>query len=166
MPRIDDALDTFPRAEYFTSPDLRSVDWQVPMHEADKEKTAFAPPDGLDKFTVMPFGLCNAPATFERMIDTALGALKKRTCLCYLDDIVVFSSDFAYYLHHLDEVFTWLANAGLQVNTKTCRFARKSIEVLGRVVSKDEIGPEPGKINAVQHFARPTRLKDLRNFLQ
>lgn len=88
------------------------------MQEADKEKTAFAPPDGLGKFTVMPFGLSNAPATFERMIDTVLCTLKERTCLCYLDDIAVFSSAFADHLHHLDEVFKWLANAGLQLNTK------------------------------------------------
>lgn len=88
------------------------------MNETDKEKTAFATPDGLYEFNVMPFGLCNAPATFERMIDNVLRGLKWKTCLCYLDDIVIFSSNFSQHLHRLDEVLKCLANAGLQINTK------------------------------------------------
>ena len=129
MPRIDDALDSLQGAEYFSSLDLRSGYWQIPMHEDDKEKTAFSTPDGLYEFNVMPFGLCNAPATFERMIDTVLRGLKWKTCLCYLDDIVIFSSTFHQHLQRLDEVLTCLANAGLQLNTKKCRFASKTISV-------------------------------------
>lgn len=125
MPRIDDALDSLQGAEYFSSLDLRSGYWQIPMHEADKEKTAFATPDGLYEFNVMPFGLCNAPATFERMIDTVLRGLKWKTCLCYLDDIVIFSSTFAQHLQRLDEVLTCIANAGLQLNTKKVSFCKQ-----------------------------------------
>lgn len=165
MPRIDDALDTLQGAEYFSSLDLRSGYWQIPMHESDKEKTAFATPDGLFEFNVMPFGLCNAPATFERMIDTVLRGLKWKTCLCYLDDIVIFSSSFSQHLERLDEVLTCLAKAGLQLNTKKCRFASRSIKVLGHVVSKLGIEPDPDKVAAVLHFPRPTALKDLRSFL-
>lgn len=106
MPRIDDALDTLQGAEYFSSLDLRSGYWQIPMNEADKEKTAFATPDGLYEFNVMPFGLCNAPATFERMIDNVLRGLKWKTCLCYLDDIVIFSSTFKEHLQRLAQVLT------------------------------------------------------------
>lgn len=165
MPRIDDALDCLQGAEYFSSLDLRSGYWQIPMHESDKEKTAFATPDGLYEFNVMPFGLCNAPATFERMIDTVLHGLKWKTCLCYLDDIVIFSSSFAEHLRRLDEVLTCLANAGLTLNTKKCHFARKSIKVLGHVVSKDGIRPDPDKISAVANFPRPEQQKALRSFL-
>lgn len=118
MPRIDDALDTLQGAEYFSSLDLRSGYWQIPMNEADKKKTAFATPDGLYEFNVMPFGLCNAPATFERMIDNVLRGLKWKTCLCYLDDIVIFSSTFKEHLQRLDQVLTCLSNAGLQLNAK------------------------------------------------
>lgn len=93
MPRIDDALDSLQGVE-FSSLDLRSGYWKIPMHEADKNKTVFATPDGLYKFNVMPFGLCNAPATYECMIDALLRSLKWKTCLCYLDDIVIFSTTF------------------------------------------------------------------------
>lgn len=165
MPRIDDALDTLQGAEYFSSLDLRSGYWQIPMHEADKEKTAFATPDGLYEFNVMPFGLCNAPATFERMIDNVLRGLKWKTCLCYLDDIVIFSRTFEEHLLRLDEILTCLSKAGLQLNTKKCKFASKSIKVLGHVVSQDGIRPDPDKINAVLNFPRPQRQKELRSFL-
>lgn len=165
MPRIDDALDSLQGAEYFSSLDLRSGYWQIPMHESDKEKTAFATPDGLYEFNVMPFGLCNAPATFERMMDTVLRGLKWKTCLCYLDDIVIFSSTFSQHLQRLDEVLTCLARAGLQLNTKKCRFASKTIKVLGHIVSKDGIRPDPDKLTAVMNFPRPLHQKDLRSFL-
>lgn len=165
MPRIDDALDCLQGAEYFSSLDLRSGYWQIPMKEADKEKTAFATPDGRYEFNVMPFGLCNAPATFERMIDHVLRGLKWRTYLCYLDDIVIFSSSFTQHLKRLDEVLTCLANAGLQLNTKKCRFATRSIKVLGHVVSNEGIRPDPEKIAAVIDFPRPQQQKALRSFL-
>lgn len=102
LPRIDDALDSLQGAEFFSSLDLRSGYWQVPMAEADRAKTAFITPDGLYEFNVMPFGLCNAPATFERMMDSILRGLKWKTCLCYLDDIVVFSPDFDTHLRRLE----------------------------------------------------------------
>lgn len=165
MPRIDDALDCLQGAEYFSSIDLRSGYWQIPMHESDKEKTAFSTPDGLYEFNVMPFGLCNAPATFERLMDTVLRGLKWRTCLCYLDDVVIFSSTFPQHLERLNEVLTCLANAGLQLNTKKCRFASKTIKVLGHVVSKEGIQPDPDKITAVLNFPRPLQQKALRSFL-
>lgn len=165
MPRIDDALDTLQGAQYFSSLDLRSGYWQIPMHEADKDKTAFATPDGLYEFNVMPFGLCNAPATFERMIDTVLRGLKWKTCLCYLDDIVIFSSTFRQHLERLDVVLTCLSNAGLQLNTKKCHFASKNIKVLGHLVSKDGVRPDPDKVAAVLRFPRPANQKQLRSFL-
>lgn len=87
LPRIDDALDCLQGAEFFSSLDLRSGYWQVPLADADRPKTAFVTPDGLYEFNVMLFGLCNAPATFERMMDSILRGLKWQICLCYLDDI-------------------------------------------------------------------------------
>lgn len=73
---------------------MKSANWQIAVDERDGEKTAFITPDGLYEFQVMPFGLCNAPATFERMIDNVLGKLKWTSCLCYLDGIVIFGSNF------------------------------------------------------------------------
>ncbi|UYV79931.1 K02A2.6-like [Cordylochernes scorpioides] len=86
---IDDTLDCLRGARFYSSMDLQSGYWQIDVEESDREKTAFITPDGLYEFKVMPFGLCNAPATFERMIDNLLKGLKWTICLCYLDDIIV-----------------------------------------------------------------------------
>lgn len=165
LPRIDDALDCLQGAEYFSSLDLRSGYWQVPMDPADRPKTAFVTPDGLYEFNVMPFGLCNAPATFERMMDNLLRGLKWKTCLCYLDDVVVFSPDFPTHLYRLEQVLQCITEAGLQLNLKKCRFGAKQLAILGHVVSKDGILPDPSKLHAVAEFPKPTSLKELRSFI-
>ncbi|XP_037518187.2 retrovirus-related Pol polyprotein from transposon 17.6 [Rhipicephalus sanguineus] len=165
LPRIDDALDSLQGAEFFSSLDLRSGYWQVPLADADRPKTAFVTPDGLYEFNVMPFGLCNAPATFERMMDSVLRGLKWQICLCYLDDIVVFAPDFATHLERLKHVLTCLKNAQLQLNLKKCRFAARELTILGHVVSKDGILPDPAKLRAVADFPKPTTVKQLRSFV-
>lgn len=165
LPRIDDALDCLQGAEFFSSLDLRSGYWQVPVAELDRPKTAFITPDGLFEFTVMPFGLCNAPATFERMMDNILRGLKWQICLCYLDDIVIFSPDFPTHLLRLERVLKCVADAGLQLNLKKCRFAARQLVILGHVVSKEGVLPDPAKLQAVAQFPRPTTLKELRSFI-
>ncbi|UYV63130.1 hypothetical protein LAZ67_2003234, partial [Cordylochernes scorpioides] len=101
LPRIDDTLDCLRGARFYSSMDLQSGYCQIDVEESDREKTAFITPDGLYEFKVMPFGLCNAPATFERMIDNLLKGLKWTICLCYLDDIIVFSDGFEEHLRRL-----------------------------------------------------------------
>ncbi|UYV71739.1 hypothetical protein LAZ67_9000200, partial [Cordylochernes scorpioides] len=113
LPRIDDKLDCLRGASYYSSMDLRSGYWQIEVDEADREKTAFITPDGLYELEVMPFGLCNAPATFERMMDTLLRGLKWSMCLCYLDDIIVFSPTFDEHFRRLELVLRCLSKAGL-----------------------------------------------------
>ncbi|UYV78418.1 hypothetical protein LAZ67_16001289, partial [Cordylochernes scorpioides] len=98
LPWVDDALDNLSGARYYSSMDLRTGYWQIEVDEHDREKTAFITPDGLYEFRVIPFGLCNAPATFERMMDTVLKGLKWNICLCYLDDIVVYGPSFEEHL--------------------------------------------------------------------
>src|SRR5690606_6787802 len=106
-----------------------------------------------------------APATFERMMDSVLRGLKWNTCLCYLDDILVFSSTFDDHLKRLREVFSALATAGLTLNRKKCHFCESEIKVLGHVVSAAGISPDPDKLAAVQKFPRPTSAKELQSFL-
>lgn len=165
LPRIDDALDCLQDAEFFSSLDLRSGYWQVPMAECDRPKTAFVTPDGLYEFTVMPFGLCNAPATFERMMDSILRGLKWQICLCYLDDVVVFAPDFATHLARLRTILQCLTNASLQLNLKKCHFGARQLTILGHVVSKHGILPDPDKLRAVAEFPKPTTVKELRSFV-
>ncbi|UYV77347.1 hypothetical protein LAZ67_15000588, partial [Cordylochernes scorpioides] len=137
LPRIDDTLDCLQGARFYSSMDLQSGYWQIDLEESDREKTAFITPDGLYEFKVMPFGLCNAPATFERMMDGLLKGLRWTICLCYLDDIVVFSDDFEEHLRRLQLVLGCLRKAGLCLNPGKCRFGAKTITVLGH--KKDSV---------------------------
>ncbi|UYV80895.1 K02A2.6-like, partial [Cordylochernes scorpioides] len=165
LPRIDDTLDCLRGARFYSSMDLQSGYWQIDVEESDREKTAFITPDGLYEFKVMPFGLCNAPATFERMIDNLLKGLKWTICLCYLDDIIVFSDGFEEHLRRLQLVLNCLKKAGLCLNSKKCKFGAKTITVLGHEVSENGIRPDQEKIRAVHDFATPRSLKEVRSFL-
>ncbi|GFW51087.1 retrovirus-related Pol polyprotein from transposon 17.6 [Trichonephila clavipes] len=127
--------------------DLRSGFWQIEIDEADREKTAFITPEGLYEFKVMPFGLCNAPATFERMMDNLLRHFKWTMCLCYLDDIIVFSETFEDHLIRLRLVLKCLQEAGLKLNSK-CLFAAQEVKILGHLVSSNGVRPDPDKIKA------------------
>jgi hypothetical protein len=100
MPRIDDTLGTLAGAKWFSTLDLKSCYWQVDLHP-DKEKTAFSTGQGLWKFTVMPFDLWNAPATFERLMETVLRSLAGESCLVYLDDVIVIGRSFQEHLLNL-----------------------------------------------------------------
>ncbi|GFT00023.1 retrovirus-related Pol polyprotein from transposon 17.6 [Trichonephila clavipes] len=128
--------------------DLRSGYWQIEIDEADREKTAFITPEGLYEFKVMPFGLCNAPATFERMMDNLLRHFKWTMCLCYLDDIIVFSETFEDHLIRLRLVLKCLQEAGLKLNSKKCLFAAQEVKILGHLVSSNGVRPDPDKIKA------------------
>ncbi|UYV71169.1 EPM2AIP1 [Cordylochernes scorpioides] len=105
IPRIDDVMDSLQGSKYFSAIDLKSGYWQVEIEERDKEKTAFTTAHGLYEFNVMPFGLCNAPATFERNMENMLGNLRWQICLCYLDDVIIYSPDFPTHLKRLEPVY-------------------------------------------------------------
>ena len=98
LPRVDDTLDTLAGSVYFTTLDLISGYWQVGVSPGDAEKTAFCTPEGLFEFNVMPFGLCNAPATFQRLMDVVLAGLQWSSCLVYLDDVVIPGKNFEEHL--------------------------------------------------------------------
>ncbi|UYV69751.1 hypothetical protein LAZ67_7000606 [Cordylochernes scorpioides] len=165
LPRIDDTLDSLKGAKFYSSIDLRSGYWQIEVDEADREKTAFITPDGLYEFLVMPFGLCNAPATFERMMDKILKGLKWTMALCYLDDIVVYSKSFNEHLHRLEIILQCLDKAELRLNPKKCLFGTKRIRVFGHLVDSKGIYPDPEKIEAIAKFPTPKSITDVRSFI-
>lgn len=165
LPRIDDSLDRLRNARYFSSLDLRSGYWQIEVDERDREKTAFITPDGLYEFKVLPFGLCSAPATFQRMMDTVLGGLKWKSCLVYLDDVVVFSETFEEHLVRLREIFEAIRSAQLSLKPEKCHFAYEELKFLGHVVSYEGVRPDPDKTAAVASFPIPTDKKTIRRFL-
>ncbi|UYV74773.1 hypothetical protein LAZ67_12000923 [Cordylochernes scorpioides] len=165
LPRIDDTLDCLRGASYYSSMDLRSGYWQIEVDEADREKTAFITPDGLYEFKVMPFGLCNAPATFERMMDTLLRGLKWSMCLCYLDDIIVFSPTFDEHVRRLELVLRCLSKTGLVLNPDKCLFGTKRLSIFGHLVDGEGVHPDPAKVDAMSKFPTPKTLTDVRSFI-
>ena len=163
LPRIDDILDTLGGAQYFSSLDLASGYWQVPIDPASIPKTAFTTHHGLYEFVRMPFGLCNAPATFQRLMRTVLAGLD--WCSAYLDDILIVSTTFEEHLERLQEVLTRLRTAGLRLKPQKCHLFTAEVRFLGHVISKDGIRPDPAKTERVKEFPHPTDVASLRQFL-
>ena len=166
LPRIDDALSRLEKTTIFSIMDLQAGFWQLDVHPNSKEeKTAFITPDGLWQFKKMPFGLCKSPASFQRMMDIVLSGLKWRSCLVYLDDVIVFSETFEEHLQRLGDVLTAIGKAGLRLKISKCSFGETSIQMLGHVVDKDGVRPDPEKIRAVIGFPRPTDVKSIQSFV-
>jgi hypothetical protein len=165
LPRIDDMLDTFQKSEWFTSLDLVSGYFQVEMEERDIEKTAFITNEGLYEYTVMPFGLCNAPATFQRMMHMVLGDLIYTKAPVYIDDVNVHSKTFEQHLQDLEEVFDRIRKANLKLSLEKCHFCFQEIKFLGYIVGKDGIKVDMEKIEKVQKFPRPGNVSELRSFV-
>ncbi|UYV78594.1 hypothetical protein LAZ67_16002094, partial [Cordylochernes scorpioides] len=165
IPRIDEVMDTLQGSTHFSAKYLRSGYWQVEVEERDKEKTAFTTAHGLYEFNVMPFGLCNAPATFERNMENMLGNLRWQICLCFLDDVIIYSPDFPTHLKRLEAVFRCFRESNLRLNDKKCRFAFEELEILGYITSKHGIKPAEHNIKAVRNFPRPKKVKEVQSFL-
>ena len=165
LPRIDDTLDALGGAQWFTTLDLASGYWQVEVNSADREKTAFATPDGLYQFRVMPFGLCNAPSTFQRLMERVLQGLHWSSCLVYLDDIIIYSKTIGEHLTRLAEVFLRLREAKLKIKPSKCHLLRKSIHYLGHVVSRNGVETDPTKIKCIVQWPAPSNTKELKQFL-
>ena len=165
LPRIDDSLDALSGAKWFSTLDLRSGYWQVEMEDTDKEKTAFSMGSGLYEFNVLPFGLCNAPATFQRLMEQVLRGLHWQTCLIYIDDIIIFSSTPEEHFQRLREVFDRLRMAGLRLKPSKCELLSREVRYLGHIVSDKGVSTDSSKIEAVQSWPTPTTIKQLRGFL-
>ena len=166
LPRIEDALSRLEGARYFSILDMQAGYWQVGLEDKDKEKTAFITGDGLYQFNVMPFGLSNAPATFQRMMDVLLAGLKWNNCLVYLDDIVIFSETIPEHLSRQETILLRFQKAGLKLKLRKCSFLSTCLKVLGYIVSGLGLLPDPMKISAVQNFPTPSKcLKDVQSFV-
>ena len=165
LPRIDDTIDALGGARYFSTLDLASGYWQIPIAERDKEKTAFVANNKLYQFNVMPFGLCNAPATFQRLMDTILRNLSWKYCLVYLDDIIVFSADFATHVKRLGAVMTALQNANLKLQPNKCKFAMQEVDYLGFNISADGLQPDRRNIKSILDMAEPKSKDEVRRCL-
>ena len=165
LPRIDDTLDALGGARYFSTIDLASGYWQVAVNPRDKEKTAFLTQYGLYQFKVMPFEMCNAPATFQRLMERVLAGLHWTSCLVYLDDIIVFSHTVHEQLQQLRDVLVHLRDAGLKVNPTKCHLLQSRVSYLGHVISDQGISTDPEKVKCITDWPVPTSQKQLQCFL-
>ena len=163
LPRINDLLDQLGKSKYYTTLDLVSGYWQIRVHANGQEKTAFATHQGLYEFRVMPFGVMNAPAVFQRLMQRVLSGLQFISV--YLDDVIVYSETLTEHVSHLRIVFERLRTAGLKLNPAKCRFVCDEVEYLGHLITPAGLKPSERNLSAVREFQVSTNLKHLRQFL-
>ena len=163
LPRIDEMLDKLHNATIFTTLDLQSGYWQIPIVEEDKEKTAFSAGQGLYEFNVMPFGLTGAPATFQRCMNYLL--MDVSHTMVYIDDIIVYSTTFEEHLTDLEKVLNVLKQNGLKLKPSKCEWVKAKVTFLGHVVSAEGMTPDPENIAKVKNFPVPKSIKEIQRFV-
>ncbi|XP_036433704.1 uncharacterized protein LOC118812695 [Colossoma macropomum] len=164
-PKIDDALDCLAGSKWFSVLDLRSGYYQIAMAEGDKEKTAFICPLGFYQFERMPQGIMGAPATFQRLMEKAVGDMNLLEVLVYLDDLIVFGKTLEEHEERLLKVLDRLEEVGLKISLDKCQFCQSKVKYIGHIVSASGIATDPAKVEAVTNWPQPTNLKSLRSFL-
>ena len=165
LPRIDETLDTLHGSRWFSTLDLASGYWQVELHKDCQDCTAFCTPNGLFEFKVLPFGLCNAPSTFQRLMDLILTGLQWSSCLVYLDDIIILGKNFADHIHNIQVVLHRIKDAGLKLQPTKCHFFRKAVSYLGHIVSEHGVAVDPSKVDKIKSWPIPTSSREVQQFL-
>jgi hypothetical protein len=164
LPRIDDLLDKIGGATHFSSIDLRSGYHQIRIIDEDVPKTAFRTPFGHYQFKVLSFGLTNAPATFQRVMNDVFGQNVGHFVVVYLDDILIYSKSAEEHEAHLRKVLETLLQHKFYANKRKCEFWKSEIPFLGHIVGKDGIKVDPVKVAAVQNWPVPSDVQLLRGF--
>jgi len=165
LPNITDLLDKLGKSNYFSTLDLASGFHQIQMNPNSIEKTAFNTEDGHYEFLRMPFGLKNAPATFQRMINHVLRDYVNKICLVYMDDVIVFSTSLQEHIKNLELILNRLSEKGLKIQMDKCEFLRKEVLFLGHKITTKGIEPNPDKIRAIQNFPIPKTTRDIKSFI-
>lgn len=165
LPKLDEQIDSLGHAKYFSTLDANCGYWQIPLSEQDIEKTAFVSHAGFFEFLRMPFGLCNAPATFQRTMDILLSGVRFQFALIYLDDIIVYSSSFRDHLGHLDHVLKTLREANVTLRLQKCRFASQEVEYLGHLIRPGELALKENNVKSLEGIQYPRTKTQLRSFL-
>ena len=165
LPRLDEALDAFAGSKVFSSIDLAITYHQVPVKPSDVEKTAFVTHVGLFEMTKMPFGLCNAPSTYQRLMASTLQGLIGRICLAYLDDVIVFSKRRSEHVANLIVVFERIRSAKLKLKPKKCSLFYDQVLYLGHVIDAAGVSPDPAKLKVLDKCSIPKTVRELQSFL-
>ena len=165
LPKVEELMDRLHGARYFTKIDLYSGYHQIRVRESDIQKTAFVTRYGAFEYLVMPFGLCNAPATFQRMMNTILRDGLDRFVLVFLDDILIYSRTKEEHEKHIRAVLDRLRSEKFFGRIKKCDFYQSEVEYLGFDVGAYGVKPSLSKVKAVAEWPTPTSVKDVRSFL-
>ena len=166
LPRIDVLLSKLSRAKFFSSVDLKSAYWQIPLDEASKPKTAFVVHGrGQFLFERLPFGLADSGRKMQRLMDFVFGPCLEPYILCYQDDLILATDTFEKHLEMLKLVAEKLKDANLTVNLEKCKFCRSSLPFLGFVVDQQGLHPDPDKVKAMVEFPRPTTVTQVKRFI-
>lgn len=154
LPHQTDALASLGGNCYFSTMDLTSGFYNIPIHEDDRKYTACTTPVGLYEYNRMAQGLCNSPATFSRMMTSIFGDQNYLSLLCYLDDLLVFGKSEQEAIERLELVFSRLKEHNLKLAPKKCFFLRTSVKFLGHIVNADGIATDPGKVSAIMDITK------------
>lgn len=165
IPNISDIFDKLGRCQYFTTIDLAKGFHQIEVTPADRHKTAFSTKNGHYEFVRMPFGLKNAPATFQRLMNNILREFINKICVVYLDDILIFSTSLEEHLDSLGRILQRLRESNMKLQIDKCHFAERQTEYLGHVVTNGCIKPNPNKVDAINTIDLPTTQKEIKSFL-
>jgi hypothetical protein len=164
IPVVDELLDELHGARLFTKLDLRSGYHQVRMRPEDVHKTAFRTHDNLYEFLVMPFGLCNAPVTFQALMNDVLRSFLRRFVLVFFDDILIYSKTWADHLRHLRVVLSTLWRHRLFIKCSKWAFGVDSVAYLGHVISAAGVAMDPAKVQAIRAWPQPRSARAVRGF--
>ena len=165
LPSVRACLDSLHGSKLFTTLDLYSGYWQIPIAKEHRNKSAFSTESGHWQFCVMPFGVKNAPAVFARLMADIMQGLQWNGIAVYLDDIIIGGKNFQEHYDMLRDVFERLREAGVTIKSSKVSLCRNKLRFLGHQISEKGIEPDPTKVNVIRHWPRPENTKELRAFL-
>ena len=167
LPLIGEALDRFHTAKYFTKLDIKEAYHNVRIKKGEEWKTTFTSKYGTYEYLVMPFGFCNAPATFQRWISNrTLQRFIDRCCIVYLDDVLIYSDNLEQHKRDVQNVINSIYQSGMRLKPSKCEFHQTETEYHGFIVSQQDIKMDPVKTKAIRTWAKPMRKKEILSFLR
>ena len=163
IPRIADCIDQIGNAKFVSTFDMLKVYWQVPLTQRAREISAFVTPSGLYQYKVMPFGMKNAPATFQRMVNKLVRDIDG--CEGYIDDVVIFSDNWSDHIRQIERFFQIMREAKLTINLMKSEFGKATVKYLGHIIGQGQVRPLDAKIQTIVKYPIPTSRKELARFL-
>ena len=163
LPRVEDCIDRVGKAQYVTTFDLLKGYWQIPLTERAKKLSAFVTPRGLYQYRVMPFGMKNAPATFQRMINHLISGMDG--CEAYIDDVIVYGNSWEEHIVQLRILLSRFSKANLTINLNKSEFGHAEVTFLGHIVGSGQVEPISAKIQAIVNYPTPRDKQQLMRFL-